>query len=535
MNTFLFLLTEASVAMALFYLVYWFFLRKETCFRANRFYLTGALILSVLLPLFPLRYTIWVAPGEPSVFEALSEAFHLIRPVAEQPGHPESETASVPWWLLVYLAGALFLLGRLFFQTLVLVRMILGSGAEAQGRPAEGKSGLVENSRYPVPFSFFRYIFINPAIQSGSDLNDIIAHEEVHIREHHWIDLVIAEIVTALFWFNPFVWWFGRSIRQNHEYLADEGVLAQGRSLGRYQALLINQLLGVQVVGVTNHLNFSLNETRLKMMKKNKKSKFRAIRLAWALPIVAALLVAFAEPVYRQMPESNSDPELLLVSGLQGDRKISGVVYAPGGNPLPGAAVVLAGTSTGTITDVNGRFSLQVPSGTGNVLHISFVGYETAQIRTDGPDKELNVTVNMKEGVFHIDPDKHFVTPPPPPPPPVPSGVKAPGTGEDEVFVIVEQMPQYPGGFGKLGQYVDKRVKELKEKAFFDGKDLKGNALIGFTVAADGKVSGIKVLESDNQAVATAAVELARGMAVWTPGMQRGKAVPANFTLPVRF
>jgi TonB family protein len=534
MNTFLFMLTEASVAMALFYLVYWFFLRKETCFRANRFYLTGALLLSVILPLFPLRYTVWVVPGEPTVFEAMSEAFHQIRPVAGQQGHTVSGTASVQWWLMVYLAGTFFLLGRLFLQTLILVRMILGSVEESQSR--SGKSGLVENSRYAVPFSFFRYIFINPAVQSGSDLNDIIAHEEVHIREHHWIDLVIAEILTAVFWFNPFVWWFGRSIRQNHEYLADEGVLAQGRNLGRYQALLINQLLGVQVVGITNHLNFSLNETRLKMMTKNKESKFRAIRLAWALPVVAALLVAFAEPVYQQLPANNSDLESLPVTGLQGEQKISGIVYAPDGKPLHGAAVVLGGTTTGTMTDVDGRFSLQVPIRTGNVLYISFVGYETAQVRADGPDKELNVTVNMKEGVFHIDPDKHFVAPPPPPPPPIPSsGAKAPGAGDDEVFIVVEQMPQYPGGFGELGKYVGNRVKELKETAFFEGKELKGNALIGFTVAADGKVTGIKVLESDNQPAANAAVELARGMAVWTPGMQRGKAVPANFTLPVRF
>jgi TonB family protein len=530
MNTFLFLLTEASVAMALFYTVYWFFLRKETFFNANRFYLTGALLLSVLLPLFPLRYAAWVAPGEPTFFEAMSEAFQQIRPVDEQTDHLVSGSASLNWWIVIYLAGVLIVLGRLFFQTLILVRMIVRSQTGSKER-----SRMVENSRYPMPFSFFRYIFINPAIHSGSDLSDILAHEEVHIREHHWIDLVIAEMLTVVFWFNPFVWWFERSIKQNHEYLADSGVLAQGRSVGRYQALLINQLLGVQVVGVTNHLNFALNVTRLKMMTQNRKSRLRAVRMAWALPVVAALLVAFAEPVYRQVPQSDANPESLLVSGLQGDLKVTGVVYAPDGNPLHGAAVILGGTSTGTMTGADGRFSLQIPSGTSNVLYISFMGYETAQIRADGPEKELTVTVNMKEGVFHIDPDKHFVAPPPPPPPPPVSGVKAPGAVEDEVFVIVEQMPQYPGGFGNLGQYVDKRVNELKEKAFFEGKDLKGNALVGFTVATDGKVTGIKVLESNNQAVANAAVELTRGMSDWTPGMQRGKAVPANFTLPVKF
>ncbi len=81
MKTLMFMMAESSVAMALFYAVYWFFLRKETFFQANRFYLLGALLLSVIMPVFPLKYTIMVAQGEPTVFDALSEAFLQIRPV----------------------------------------------------------------------------------------------------------------------------------------------------------------------------------------------------------------------------------------------------------------------------------------------------------------------------------------------------------------------------------------------------------------------------------------------------------------------
>jgi hypothetical protein len=81
MKTVLSILLQASVSMALLYAVYWFLLRKETFFQANRFYLVGALLLSVLLPIFPLKYTILVAQGEPTVFEALAEAFHQIKPV----------------------------------------------------------------------------------------------------------------------------------------------------------------------------------------------------------------------------------------------------------------------------------------------------------------------------------------------------------------------------------------------------------------------------------------------------------------------
>jgi TonB family protein len=103
------------------------------------------------------------------------------------------------------------------------------------------------------------------------------------------------------------------------------------------------------------------------------------------------------------------------------------------------------------------------------------------------------------------------------------------------VFIIVEQMPEYPGGFYGLGEFVSGRMKGIKEKAFFEGKLLTGSALLGFTVDANGKVTNLKVLESDNQSVANAAVDLARGMEEWKPGAQRGRPVPVNFTLPVTF
>lgn len=539
MSTLMFILTQASIAMALLYAVYWFLLRKETFFQSNRFYLLGALLMSVLLPLFPMKYTIWVAQGDPKVFEALSEAFKQIRP--DESPVAEATSGFTPFNLLmiVYITGAGFVLLRLLWQTL---RLLLELSQSESLVLHDVK--IIENKRYNTPFSFFGYIFFNPEIHTGEDLADIIAHEKVHIRERHWVDLLIAELLTVVFWFNPVVWWFERSIKQNHEYLADKGVLAQGRSIGRYQALLINQLMGVQVVGFTNHLNFSLNATRLKMMTKTKNSKIRAVRMAWALPVVAALLLAFAEPVYLyNQGEVNDNVENSISPDNQENAvKVTGKLVKENGEPLHGASIVLRGTTTGAMSDVNGDFQLLVPGGRDYSLNISFVGYETVvkpiRMGSDKKSQTMDLEIVMKEGVIHINPDKHFrVPPPPPPPPPRPQGIqnRAAGDAEEEVFIIVEQMPEYPGGFYGLGEFVSGRMKGIKEKAFFEGKLLTGSALLGFTVDANGKVTNLKVLESDNQSVANAAVDLARGMEEWKPGAQRGRPVPVNFTLPVTF
>lgn len=96
-------------------------------------------------------------------------------------------------------------------------------------------------------------------------------------------------------------------------------------------------------------------------------------------------------------------------------------------------------------------------------------------------------------------------------------------------------MPEYPGGFYGLGQYVSRMTRGQKEKRFFEGTDLSGRALLGFTVDEHGRVVSIVILESDNQSVTDAALEVAKNMATWKPAKQRGMAVPVKMTLPVSY
>eukprot|EP00831_Metopus_contortus_P061826 TRINITY_DN5374_c0_g1_i1.p3 TRINITY_DN5374_c0_g1~~TRINITY_DN5374_c0_g1_i1.p3 ORF type:complete len:135 (-),score=23.02 TRINITY_DN5374_c0_g1_i1:871-1275(-) len=111
---------------------------------------------------------------------------------------------------------------------------------------------------------------------------------------------------------------------------------------------------------------------------------------------------------------------------------------------------------------------------------------------------------------------------PPPPPPPPPSN--------DEMFYIVEDMPNYPGGSEALNNFVYKMQNKLAS-----AKNIKGKAKVLFTVNAKGEVSDIKIVEQDNDAAAKGAYTIASEMPDWVPGKQRGKAVPVKFMLPVEF
>lgn len=541
METLLTYLVQASAGIVLFYMVYWLFLKNETYHNANRWFLLAALFSSVLLPFFPVHYTLLVEHGKnTNLFVAIPDTFKHIPVVTGQ-----EPVAGVFNWqqavLLVYFTGAAIFLLRLTTQTFILLFLII----KHRIKTLEGIR-IVENEKYGLPFSFFNVVFINPKFHKQESLPEILAHEKVHIRENHWFDLLFIELLTVIFWFNPFIWFFERSIKQNHEYLADQGVLAQGHHVGRYQALLINQLMGMQIIGVTNNLNFALNANRLKMMTKTKTSRFSGVKFLWALPALALLLFAFAEPDY-QVTYNEPDNENVLTSNVLNSQKtvkMEGLVLNEAGEPLPGTSIVIKGTTVGTVADLNGKFELEIPEKSNIVL--SYVGKKTVQ------DSYESITSGTKKGniferkyvledvVIEIHNKAYIGDQPPLPPPPKPAEEKKvkdippppppSQTGEEEIFYIVEDMPKYPGGFSGL----EKFYTEMQQKVA-QAEGIKGKAKVAFTVDTNGKVTDIKVVEKDNEGVAKGAIQIVSEMPDWTPGKQRGKAVPVKFLLPLEF
>jgi len=493
-----------------------------------------ALVSAVLLPLFPLHYDVLVEPeSKTTIFQAISDTFKNIKPV--QPELTET-TVNFGWEniiLTIYITGTVIFLIRLLTQSIVLIHLMF----KYRIKSLEGIR-IVENEKYGLPFSFFNVVFINPKFHTQANLPEILAHEKVHIREFHWFDLLFTELLTVIFWFNPFIWFFEHAIKQNHEYLADQGVLAQGHSVARYQALLINQLMGMQIIGITNNLNFALNTNRFKMMTKMKTSASRRIKFAWALPAIALLLFAFAEPEYKAKPMETLNPVTNIQKGEK-EQVIHGkVVKEENKKPLPGASIIIKGTSIGTVSDSEGNFTLtnpnpEVDKKTGGLITefvISYVGYQTVSERfgpiLGQPDKE-GVTTSydfpLKEGVIVIDlPDYKNVPPPPPPP--------AMNDDGEELFIVVEDLPKYPGGMQGLAMHIQEQKKKLASTV-----NLNGKAKIAFTVNEMGKITNIKRVTSDNDLVGKAGVVIVEHLADWTPGKQRGKPVPVNYILPIEF
>ena len=161
-----------------------------------------------------------------------------------------------------------------------------------------GSFHIVDSPDLQHPFSIFRYIFINSRATSETAQMMILEHEQTHIRQLHWLDLATANMVCILQWFNPFVWLYVDSVKQNHEYLADRSVLQSGYSPAMYQTLLLSYALNIQASPLVHSFARAGKVNRFRMMKKTESNPLRKGAALMVLPALTVFLWAFAQPVY---------------------------------------------------------------------------------------------------------------------------------------------------------------------------------------------------------------------------------------------
>lgn len=103
---------------------------------------------------------------------------------------------------------------------------------------------------------------------------------------------------------------------------------------------------------------------------------------------------------------------------------------------------------------------------------------------------------------------------------------------EDEIFQVVEQDPEFPGGVEALYKFVQQNIKypQLAKE-----NNITGRVFVQFVVEKDGSVSNVRAARDIGGGCGAEAVRVVKSMPKWTPGKQRGKAVRAAYTLPVNF
>ena len=277
MNEFFDYLIKSSVYLGVFFLFHQLWLRNETFFRLKRYYLLLAAAASLFLPLLKI----------PSPFRTVPAAF----PVGDYyPVISSSPAFSVGEGVLaLYMGGVLFFLFRFILRLVQLFRL---NARSEQMRINGIRVVLLEG--ICSTFSFFRSIYICRSNYNFKGMDDVIAHEMVHIKQRHSLDVLLAEFLSIFQWFNPFVWPYKRVLSENHEYLADKGVLNRGCSLVAYQLLIVEQHVGGKLLEFASSFKNSQIKRRITMMGKKESGKLSKWKLALVMPLAAVLVLVFA-------------------------------------------------------------------------------------------------------------------------------------------------------------------------------------------------------------------------------------------------
>lgn len=280
-------LLQVNVGLILFYALYKLVCTRDTFFRSRRFILIVSLVLPFILPFIDVRE--WLESRDRMIMLTHFDYSAVLPEIVV--GSEAVETGNrvfvlSEWIGYLYLAGVVVLLVRLAVQAFSLYRLIVRM-------PEKEINGVrIKCLNDPSgPFSFFGWIFMNPAAVKEDEISEILTHEMAHVKQHHSVDVLLAEMVSICCWMNPFAWLLKREVRLNLEFLADRKVMEAGFATKSYQYHLLG-LAYNHKYGLSNNFNFSHLKQRIIMMNKKKSNATVHIKYALFVLPAFALLVA---------------------------------------------------------------------------------------------------------------------------------------------------------------------------------------------------------------------------------------------------
>lgn len=305
-----FLLYQLKLA-ALFMLLYVFFrifLAKESFHAFNRVVILLSVLIALLLPFC--RIAVHVP------------ATHFLDSVSTAAAAAPATESALPWPALLlsfYIAGAVSVLAGVIASIFSILRIL--SGAEQIRQPDGTVLAIVD--RKVSPMSWMKFIILSREdYEEGAE--SVIIHEKAHVMRKHSLDVLFADLFTALQWFNPAAWMMREDLRSIHEYEADSYVIKSGIDAKQYQLLLVKKAFGPNGRSVSNNFNHGKLKKRITMMLKTKSPAYKALKFLYVIPLVFAGLAVNARTVY-DVPDTLSiyteNGSLKIEKDMENDRE----------------------------------------------------------------------------------------------------------------------------------------------------------------------------------------------------------------------
>lgn len=281
------------------------------------------------------------------------------------------------------------------------------------------------------------------------------------------------------------------------------------------------------------------------MMIRKKSNPWARAKYLYVLPLAAVTVAAFARPEISEpldeissvkvndlsaITGKNSPENLSVSSNSAADVTLRMKVTDQAGSPIVGASVIIVNSTSGTLTDSEGYFTLKVNND--QRISVSYVGMKSVELSVkeclEKQIKEVRLASdNDSESQLTIVSQSSESAP---------QSVQKVASSEiptaNEVFMVVENMPEFPGGMSACLKFLADHVAYPKEAA---EKKIQGRVIVQFVVMKDGSIANARVLRAVDPLLDAEALRVIGLMPKWKPGTQRGQAVNVKFTMPVTF
>jgi TonB family protein len=527
---------KVNLCWVLFYGCYWLLFRHHTFFRWNRLYLLFSLMISFALPLISFPETEIAAMPEVTYLISSAPQITIVSAEPSPEAFPWNEALTA-----VYLLGFTFMFCRLIDGLYRLVRIIL----QNEHHKFEDYTLILlpQHQSTAGSFSFFKWLVVSHQ-DYNHHLDTILRHEAVHIRQYHSLDVMLIEIIKTVFWFNPALWFYKKSIQEIHEYLADE----QAPNKERYASFLVSYALQSPVKSLTNHFfNSSLLKARIQMIYKNRTSRWLLGKYLVIIPVLLLVISLTAARQHMSVPDviAYSDEAFLgkaeitpennneLIKGSEVSDMITETVSIKGniinknGLPVRNATIIVKNSKIGTASNHGGNFELNnIPAD--SKIVVSHVSYQSSEFNIEKSKKEYSVILIPSDNLISevvvvgfgrtASADK--------------SGAQENSNTSKSEYVVVEQKAEFPGGAHEMMMYLARNIKYPTEAM---RANASGIVIISFVVNEYGNIRKAEVVKGLGFGLDDEAARVVWTMPKWNPAIQNGEAVASQHTVPIKF
>ncbi|MER3316830.1 MAG: TonB family protein [Allomuricauda sp.] len=539
---------ESLAFQLVFLLAYDLFLKKETFFQWNRAYLLGTFALSLILPwvkIQALRTTM------PQGLETTTVFLTQLNGVVIGPGVEEvSLLEHISWPYLVLAAGSILAAIWFAYKLIQLGRLRNKSIVENYG----------EFTKVTVPkstsaFSFFRNIFLGENIKKDKVPN-ILAHELVHVKQLHSLDLLLFELARIVFWFNPLVYIYQNRVAELHEFIADEKAVKQNKA-AHFEMLLSEAFQTQNISFVNQFFNKSLIKKRIVMLQKKKSKAVWQLKYVMLLPLILGMLIYTSCETNKENSNGNGDIEnasTILAANNVPFGAVDEVPIFPGCEDAEDKKSCFQEKIQAHIRKnfhypeeaqelgIQGRVSsIFIIDTEGNIVDIRMRGpnelleKETERILSKlpkmQPGKHEGETVNVPFSIpitFKL--DNEDLT------------VKTIQESKNSVpFATIDQVPVFPGcedAVDKRECFNERIVEHIKKHFRYpeeaQEKGIQGRVSVLFTIDTNGEISTIKK-RGPSEILENEAVRIIERLPKMQPGKHNGETVKVPFAIPITF